>query len=127
MIQQGDALIALSYSGKTSEVTSVCKHAKRLGVYTISITGDLNSPIAALSDCPIDGNVESEADLLNLAPTSSSTVCLAIGDAIAVTLMKLKGFKPNDFALLHPNGSLGRQLKKVEEFMQPYDLSLIHI
>ncbi len=119
MIQPNDALIAISYSGKTSELVNVCKFAKRQGVYIVAITGSNSSPLAELSDFTLDAGVTAEADDFNIVPTASSTVALALGDALAITLMKIKGFKSEDFRQLHPNGSLGQRLTKVSDVMQP--------
>ncbi len=119
MIQPSDAMIAISYSGKTPELIEVCKYAKRLGVYIIAITGVVDSPLAQIASFVLDGSVTSEADTLDLAPSSSSTVAMALGDALAISLMEKRGFDSDGFASLHPRGSLGIQLTKVSSLMRP--------
>ncbi len=117
MVQKVDCLIAIAYGGETHEVLEVCRFGRRIGIPVIGITGNLKSSLARLSQFIIDGGVEKEADPLNLAPTSSSTMAVALGDAIAVTLMRARGFSKGDFASLHPGGSLGRKLSLVKDHM----------
>lgn len=117
MIVKGDVIIAVSYSGATEELIRWLPAAKRLGCSLIAITGMLNSELANRSDIVLDAGVEREACPLNLAPTNSTTVAMAIGDALSMTLLKMRGFKEEDFALLHPSGSLGRKLVKVDDLM----------
>lgn len=117
MMQRSDCLIAIAYGGETHEVLEVCRFARRIGVPVIGITGNLESTLARLSQFLIDSRVEKEADPLNLAPTTSSTMAVALGDAFAVTLMRARGFSKGDFASLHPGGSLGRKLSLVKDHM----------
>lgn len=108
--QAGDPTIVLSKSGSTSEVLRLMPMFKKLGSPTIAIVGNVRSPIAEHADVVIDASVETEADPLNLMPTSSSTVTLAIGDALAAALVKIRGFTAEQFAVYHPGGQLGRNL-----------------
>ncbi len=110
MLVRGDVVIALSYSGETEEIKRILPILKRLALPLISITGNVHSALGRKSDAVLDGSVEKEACPMNLAPTSSTTVALALGDAIAVALVECRGFKAEDFALVHPSGSLGRKL-----------------
>lgn len=110
MLVKGDVVIAISNSGETDELKILLPLIKRLGSGLISIVGNTSSTIAGNSDCVIDASVEREACSLNLAPTSSTTVALAIGDALAVALIERRGFKAEDFAMLHPSGALGKRL-----------------
>lgn len=119
MLHRADLLLAIAYSGETSEVLAVSEYARRHDVPVISITGNLESSLARLSDVALNGNVEGEADGLGLAPTSSSTLALAIGDALAVSAMKARGFTESDFASVHPGGKLGKRLAYVSDFMHP--------
>ena len=119
MIDKQDVVLAIAHSGETSEVLEVVKHAKRLGIGVISITGKTDSTLEKFSDVGLDASVEIEACPLNLAPTTSSTLTLALGDALAVSLMKSKGFDEHDFAKLHPGGSLGKKLALTSEYMRP--------
>ena len=110
LVNAGDSVIALSYSGETAELLTLLPHLKRRGVHLISITGKVNSTLAKTSDCVIDIHVTREACPLNLAPTSSTTNTLVIGDALAMVLMEARGLTKDHFAELHPGGSLGRAL-----------------
>ncbi len=110
MIGAQDLLIALSYSGAGQEVLSILPAAHRLGVKVIAMTGNPQSELARLSDVHLDGSVAQEACPLNLAPTSSTTVALALGDALAVACLQARGFGAEDFARSHPGGALGRKL-----------------
>jgi arabinose-5-phosphate isomerase len=121
MLQPTDSLVAIAYGGETHEVLEVCRFARRLGIPVIGITGKLDSSLAQLSNFVLDGRVEREADSLNLAPTCSSTLAMALGDALAVTLMRARGFSQGDFASLHPGGSLGRRLSLVRDHMHGLD------
>jgi len=105
-----DAFIAISYSGESSELMAIMPVVKRMGGVLISMTGKPNSSLAQLADVHLDISVEKEACPLNLAPTASPTVTLALGDALAVALLDLRGFKEEDFARSHPGGALGRRL-----------------
>jgi len=121
MLRGEDTVIAVSNSGESKELLSVIPIIKSFGIPVIGITSNPNSSLARLSDLVINLLVEKEACPLNLAPTTSTTATLALGDAIAVALMKLKGFKPEDFARLHPGGKLGIRLSKVKELMRTGD------
>ena len=108
--QPGDPTIVLSKSGSTAEVLRLLPMFKKLKSPVIAIVGNMDSPIAAAADVVLDGSVEREADPLNLMPTSSSTVSLAIGDALAAALVKARDFTKEEFASYHPGGQLGRNL-----------------
>ncbi|WP_196856280.1 MULTISPECIES: KpsF/GutQ family sugar-phosphate isomerase [unclassified Janthinobacterium] len=110
MVTSEDAFIAISYSGESTELMAIMPVVKRMGGVLISMTGKPNSSLAQLADVHLDISVEKEACPLNLAPTASTTVTLALGDAIAVALLDLRGFKEDDFARSHPGGALGRRL-----------------
>ena len=110
IVGKSDVAILISKSGESDELVQLLDHLKRLGVCTIAITGDMNSTLARHTDVALDGWVSEEACVLDLAPTTSTTVALAIGDALAVALLEEKGFQAGDFARLHPGGSLGRRL-----------------
>ena len=110
MITKGDIILAISNSGTTSEITMLLPLIKRLGITLISITGNTSSPLAQASDVNLNTYVEQEACPLNLAPTSSTTVTLVLGDAIAIALLEARGFTAEDFAFSHPGGALGRRL-----------------
>ncbi len=109
-VTKDDVLIALSNSGETEELTRLLPVIKRIGSRLIALTGHLTSTLAKHSDAILDVSVTREACSLNLAPTSSTTAMLAMGDALAVVVAERKGFKERDFALLHPGGQLGRRL-----------------
>ncbi len=118
MLTRGDVVIAISNSGKTKEILDIIPVVKRLGLKLIALTGNKNSELAKKSDVVLDVSVTQEACPLGLAPTSSTTVALVMGDALAMALLKKKGFKRDDFALVHPAGSLGKRLTlKVEDLM----------
>ena len=110
MIEERDVVIALSNSGETHEVTALIPVIKRRDIPLISITSNPNSSLAKASETHLTVKVEQEACPHNLAPTASTTAVLALGDAIAVSLLEAKGFTPDDFALSHPGGSLGKRL-----------------
>lgn len=110
MITVADVVLALSHSGETDELLTILPLIKRLRVPLIAITGNPRSTLAAEADVHLDGSVKEEACPLGLAPTSSTTVALVIGDALAVALLEARGFTQEDFALSHPGGSLGRKL-----------------
>jgi arabinose-5-phosphate isomerase len=121
MIQKGDVFFAISYSGETEEVIKMLPWIKRMGIPTLVMTGEPNSTIASHGDCVLNVKVK-EACPYNMVPTSSTTTTLAVGDAIAVALMRERNFKTEDFALLHPGGSLGRKLLlRVEDLMHTGD------
>ena len=110
MITPKDVVLALSNSGNTSEILTIVPIIKRLGVPLISMTGKTGSPLSTEATINLDVGVENEACPLGLAPTSSTTVALVMGDALAVALLEARGFTEKDFALSHPGGSLGRRL-----------------
>lgn len=110
IVGASDVAILISKSGESSEVVALLEHLKRLGVGTIAITGKSDSTLARHTDVSLDAWVREEACVLDLAPTTSTTVALAIGDALAISLLEEKGFKAGDFARLHPGGALGRKL-----------------
>ncbi|PSW18469.1 KpsF/GutQ family sugar-phosphate isomerase [Photobacterium sanctipauli] len=110
MIKQGDVVLAISNSGEASEVLALLPVIKRLGIPMISMTGKPESSMAKLSQIHLQITVKKEACPLNLAPTSSTTATLAMGDALAIALMESRGFTADDFALSHPGGALGRKL-----------------
>ncbi|HCJ64059.1 MAG TPA: D-arabinose 5-phosphate isomerase, partial [Alcanivorax sp.] len=108
MITTEDAVLALSNSGETGEILTIIPVIKRKGAVLISMTGRPSSSLAQLSDVHLDVGVEEEACPHNLAPTTSTTAALAMGDALAIALLEARGFTAEDFALSHPGGSLGR-------------------
>ena len=110
MITKNDIVIALSNSGNTAEITTIVPILKRFAIPLISMTGDKNSTLANLADINLDVSVSKEACPHDLAPTSSTTVALVMGDALAVALLQARGFTAEDFALSHPGGSLGKRL-----------------
>ena len=110
LVNPSDLIIIISNSGSSNEIKDLVPHLKKRGNIIISITGNLNSFLAKKSDYLLSCFVEEEACPNNLAPTSSTTSQMALGDALAVSLLKLRGFKTEDFAIHHPGGSLGRKL-----------------
>lgn len=110
MLTRGDVVIALSYSGSTPEVVSLLPYLKRLEIPVISLCGNENAVLAKASTVHLNLHVKQEACPLGLAPTTSTTVSLVMGDALAIALLTARGFKAEDFALSHPGGSLGRRL-----------------
>lgn len=117
MILKDDIILAVSYSGETREIVDLLEFIKRIGVKLITITGNQDSRIAKYSDIVLDARVEKEAGPKGVVPTASSTAALAIGDALAIALMKEKGFGEEDFAFFHPKGQLGKKLLKVGALM----------
>ncbi|MBI3398247.1 MAG: KpsF/GutQ family sugar-phosphate isomerase [Deltaproteobacteria bacterium] len=117
MLMKDDVVIAVSNSGETAEIVRIVPLIKRMGAKLIAMTGDKKSSLARAGDVALDIGVKKEACPLGLAPTASTTAALALGDALAVALLEEKGFKQEDFALLHPAGSLGKKLLKVDELM----------
>jgi arabinose-5-phosphate isomerase len=117
MLARGDALVAVSYGGETEEIISLLEALKRLEIPLVTLTGKVHSTLAGASDITLDVSVQEEACSLNLAPTASTTVAMAVGDALAVSLLEYRGFRPDDFAALHPAGRLGRKLLRVEHKM----------
>ena len=110
IVGKDDVAILISKSGESAEVLGLLDHLKRLGVYTIALTGSGKSTLARHSDVALDGWVKEEACPHDLAPTTSTTVALALGDALAIALLEEKGFDAGDFARLHPGGSIGKRL-----------------
>lgn len=110
MISKDDIVLAISNSGETKELLDMIPSLRIIGVKIITMTGNKESSLAKAGDVHIEVKVEREADHLNLAPTSSSTAMLAVGDAMAVTLSEMKDFKEENFAVFHPGGSLGKKL-----------------
>jgi arabinose-5-phosphate isomerase len=110
MITSQDVLLAVSYSGETDEIVTILPLVKRMGAKLLSLTGNRSSTLAEAADTHLDVSVSEEACPLNLAPTASTTATLAMGDALAVALLKLRGFTAEDFAMSHPSGTLGKRL-----------------
>ena len=110
MITDSDSVIALSNSGEVAEMITLLPLLKRLGIALISMTGNDQSTLACASDAHLDTGVETEACPLDLAPTSSTTTALVMGDALAIALLEARGFTAEDFAFSHPGGTLGKQL-----------------
>ena len=121
LIQGDDVVIAISSSGETAEVLRLLETIRRVGAKLVSITGVTASTLAEAADVALDCSVTEEACPLNLAPTASTTAALAIGDALAMTLLVAKGFRQEDFANLHPGGKLGKQFMRVETMMHSGD------
>jgi arabinose-5-phosphate isomerase len=126
MIDERDVVLAISYSGESEELSSILPHIKRFNVPLIGMTKNANSTLGRYSDVLIPVRVEKEACPLNIAPTSSTTLTLALGDALAVCLMRARDFQKSDFASFHPGGALGKQLfVKVKNLMQSENLPII--
>ncbi|NYF89353.1 KpsF/GutQ family sugar-phosphate isomerase [Tunturiibacter empetritectus] len=121
MLAPGDIVIALSYSGETEELLRLLPTLKRLNATLIAISGCASSTLAQASNIFLDSRVSTEACTLNLAPTASTTVMLALGDALALEVSRLRKWTPEDFADLHPGGRLGRRLARVRELMHTGD------
>jgi arabinose-5-phosphate isomerase len=119
MLARGDVCLAVSNSGTTRELVALLPAIKRLSVPLVAITGGKQSPLAETADVVLDSAVAEEACPLGLAPTASTTVQLAVGDALAVAVLERRGFSSEDFALLHPGGALGRRLLRVRDVMHP--------
>jgi arabinose-5-phosphate isomerase len=117
MVEAGDVFIAISYSGASEELLQIVPLVKRRGAKLIALTGKRESALAREADVHLDGGVAQEACPHNLAPTASTTAALAMGDALAMTLLVRKGFREEQFASLHPGGKLGRRLMRVENVM----------
>lgn len=118
MILKEDIVIVISYSGETKEIVDILNFIQRIGIQLISITGNKYSKLAKCSDIVVETRVEREAGPNGLIPTSSSTATLAMGDALAIALMKKKGFGEEDFAFVHPKGQAGKKLLKVKNLMR---------
>ena len=122
MVARGDVVLALSNSGETDEVLAILPPLKRLGVPIVLLTGNPSSTLARQAEVVIDVSAAEEACPMNLAPTSSTTAALAAGDALAMALLELRGLKPEDYAALHPRGTLGwRALFRVRDLMHTGD------
>ena len=125
-VQKKSVVLLISYSGETGEIIALIPALKRLDVNIIALTGVKNSTLANRSDIVLDTSVDREACPLNLAPTTSTMITMVLGDALAVSLMELKNFKQEDFALTHPGGSLGRRLlSNVKDEMKQNNLPFI--
>jgi arabinose-5-phosphate isomerase len=120
-IVKGDVVLALSHSGETEELLVLLPVLKRLATPVVAITGQPKSTLAAAADVHLDASIREEACPLGLAPTASTTAALALGDALAMTLIERRGFTPEDFAVLHPGGRLGKKLLRVEDVMHTGD------
>ena len=126
MIGKEDTLLAISSSGESEELTKILPHIKRFDIPLIGLTGDKNSTLGIASDVVLDISVEKEACPLGIAPTTSTTLTMALGDALAVALMKKRGFQKEDFASFHPGGALGKKLfVKVSDLMLTKNLPII--
>ncbi len=123
-IDRDDAALILSYSGETSEVIAVMPHLKRMGVRSVVMTGRPESTLAKSCDVILDTRVDREADPLNMAPTASALVMLAVGDALAAVFMKKRDFSADEFYLYHPGGSLGQTLSCLVEDLMHTDQDL---
>jgi arabinose-5-phosphate isomerase len=121
VFMKGDVVLALSSSGETDEMVRLLPLIKRLDLPLIALTGEVTSTLARAADVVLDVSVGEEACPMGLAPTASTTAALALGDALAVALLSRKGFGQQDFAILHPGGTLGRRLQKVQDLMHTGD------
>lgn len=117
MLAPRDAMLAVSYGGETREIVALLDALKRLDIKLVALTGNPKSTIAQASEVVLDVGVSEEACSLNLAPTASTTLAMAVGDALAVALLEKRDFRHDDFAALHPAGSLGKRLLRVEKLM----------
>ena len=126
-IQGDDVVIAVSNSGEVVELLQLLETIKRLGAKLIAITGTAGSTLAQAADVALDCSVAEEACPLNLVPTASTTAALALGDALAMTLLVAKGFREEDFANLHPGGKLGKRLMRVERLMHDGDAPMVRL
>ncbi len=120
-VVEGDVLVGFSHSGETEEIARLLETIKRLGVPLIALTGALASTLARHAEVVLDVGVDAEACPMGLAPTASTTAALAMGDALAMALLKEKGFRDTDFAALHPGGRLGTRLRRVSDLMHGGD------
>jgi arabinose-5-phosphate isomerase len=117
MLARGDAMLGVSYGGETDEIVALLEALKRLEIPLVTLTGNPKSTLAEAGAVVLDVRVTEEACSLNLAPTASTTVAMAVGDALAVSLLERRGFQPDDFVALHPGGRLGKKLLRVEHLM----------
>ena len=126
-VQKKSIVLLISYSGETGEIIALIPPLKRLDVIIVALTGVKDSTLASKADIILDTSVDREACPLNLAPTTSTMITMVLGDALAVSLMELKNFKQEDFALTHPGGSLGKRLlSSVKDEMKQTNLPFIH-
>jgi arabinose-5-phosphate isomerase len=126
MIGKNDVVLAISYSGESEELSSILPHIKRFGTPVIGMTKNAASTLGRFSDIVLKVEIEKEACPLDVAPTSSTTLTLALGDALAVCLMKARNFQKSDFASFHPGGALGKKLfVKVSDLMQTKNLPIV--
>ena len=127
MIGKGDTLLAISSSGESEELTKILPHIKRFDIPLIGLTGNEKSSLGSYADVFLDISVEKEACPLGVAPTTSTTLTMALGDALAVALMEQRGFKEEDFASFHPGGSLGKKLfVRIKDLMRTTELPIIN-
>ncbi len=118
IVREGDVVLAVSNSGETEEILRLLPILKRVGVHLIAITGNHGSSLSRAADVALDAGIDKEACPLGLSPTTSTTAALALGDALAIILLEMKGFKEEDFAMRHPGGTLGRKLLlRVDDLM----------
>jgi arabinose-5-phosphate isomerase len=117
MLACDDVLLAISSSGETEELIELVESVKRLGIHLITLTANARSTLGSASNIVLDIAVKEEACSLNLAPTASTAAAMAMGDALAISLLERRGFKEEDFAALHPGGRLGKKLRRVESLM----------
>jgi len=120
-IRDDDVVLAVSYSGETEELIRLLESIRRIGARLIALTGDPSSTLARAADVTLDCGIRKEACPMNLVPTASTTAALAMGDALAMTLLVRKGFREDQFASLHPGGKLGRRLMRVDHVMHAGD------
>jgi arabinose-5-phosphate isomerase len=126
MIGQEDIVLAISYSGESEELVQILPHLKRFNIPLIAMTSDPNSTLSKYADVFLNIKINQEACPLNTAPTSSTTLTMALGDALAIALMKKRNFKKEDFASFHPGGSLGKKLFiKAKDLMQTQNLPIV--
>jgi len=126
MIGKEDTLLAISSSGESEELTKILPHIKRFNIPLIGLTSDKDSSLGRYADVVLDISVEKEACPLGIAPTTSTTLTMALGDALAVALMEERGFKKEDFASFHPGGTLGKKLFiRIKDLMRTDDLPII--
>jgi arabinose-5-phosphate isomerase len=121
VVRRDDVVLALSYSGETEEILRLIEAIRRIGAGLIAITGSPTSPLGQAADVTLDCGIRGEACPMNLVPTASTTAALALGDALAMTLLVRKGFSEEHFASLHPGGRLGRRLMRIEHVMHSGD------
>ncbi len=117
MLARGDVVLAVTYGGETREIVALLEALRRLEISLVTLTGNTKSTIAEASNLVLDVSVSEEACSLNLAPTASTAAAMAVGDALAVSLLERRDFRHDDFAALHPAGSLGKKLLRVERLM----------